>query len=290
MNLPLICVLHRKLCNAHDHYLGYCPYARKINTRWTPMTKQAPKLNCGSSLVSSRQLRLSSGNMIGCLRGESCWAGVYVDRATNEILHLHAGGRVFLSPGTAAADTQRECLRWWAEEDLLHMADRYDQPFTWPGAVSDLRRHPAEAGKLAGFGGKVSTKLDADRREGSAYTNSTHVDQTHLVRDPFGFLFPGCVYALSVRPGFSPWTENSRDTGVVVNKDGTITGVAGGGRIARWFFGGESSAPDMSDASWVSGDIVVLLVDADHDQVCTYRICPRRRCHSPAETKTEMRA
>lgn len=202
---------------------------------------------------------------------------MYVDRATNEILHLDTGGRAFLSPGTATADTRRECLQWWAEGDLLHLADRYDQPFTWPGTASNLRRDPAEAGKLAGFGGKVSTKLDTDRREGSAYTNSTDVDQTHLVRDPFGFLFPGCVYSLSGRPEFSPRKENSHETRVVVNKDGTITDVASGGRIAWWFFLGESSVPD--DASWVSGDIVALLVDVvDDDQVCTLRLGQRRRC------------
>lgn len=217
--------------------------------------------------VSPRQLGLSSGDEFGCLRGENCWAGVYVDLATNEILHLDTGGRAFLSPGTAAADTRWECLRWWAEEDLLHVADRYDQPFIWPGAASDLRRDPVQAGKLAGFGVEDSTKLDAGRREGLAYTNSTHIDQMHLVRDPFGFVFPGCMYALSMRPGSSRGTENSHEARVVVNRDGTITDVASGGRIARWFFQGGKPLPGMNDDSWASGDAVVLLIDTDHYQV-----------------------
>lgn len=192
---------------------------------------------------------------------------MYVDRTTNEILHLDTGGRAFLSPGTAAADDRRECLRWWAEEDLLYMADRYDRPFTWPGAASYLRRDPAQAGKLPGFGVETSTELDRDRRQGPAYTNSTNLDQPNLVRDPFGFLFPGCMYTWSMCPRVSSGTDKSHEARVVVNRDGTVTDVASGGRKARWFFGGRSSVSGMIDDSWASGDIVVLLVDVDHDEV-----------------------
>lgn len=183
---------------------------------------------------------------------------MYVDRATNEILHLDTRGRAFLSPGTADPDAGRECLRWWAENDLLHVTDRHDQPFTWPGATSNLRRDPVQAGKLAGFGVEVSTKRD---------TNFTLVDQRHLVRDPFGFWFPGCMYTLSMRPGLSPRINNSHEYRVVVNKDGTITDIATGGRIARWLFLGENSVVGSGDDSWASGEKVVLLVDVDHHQV-----------------------
>lgn len=192
---------------------------------------------------------------------------MYVDRATNEILHLGRGGLAFLSPGTAATDSRLGCLRWWAKEDLLYLVDCYDQPFRWPGAGRELRRDPVQAGKLAGFSVEVDAKLESDHREGPAYDNSTRFDHTRLIRDPFGFLFPGCMYALSMRQGSLHQTRHSHEVRVVVNGDGTVTYADGGERIARWSFLEEQSLPGSSYDFWPSGDAIVILVDIDHRQV-----------------------
>lgn len=212
--------------------------------------------------VSPRQLGLSLGDKFGCGRGDNCWTGVYVDTATNEILHLDTGGRAFLSPGTAATYTRPGCLRWWAKEDLLYLADCDDHPFQWPGAGSELRRDPPQAGKLTGFSVEVSTSVGSDHREGPAYGNSTRFYHARLVRDPFGFLFPGCMYTLSMHQGSLQHVKNSH---VVVNMDGTVKSVDGGDRIARWSFLEEQSVPGASH--WSSGNAIVLLVDSDRRQV-----------------------
>lgn len=217
--------------------------------------------------VSPRRLGLSLGDRLGCLQGDDCWTGVYVDTATNEILHLDTWGSAFLSPGTAAADSRPGCLRWWAKEDLLYLVDCDDQPFRWLGAGSELRRDPPQAGKLAGFSVEVNTNLESDHQEGPAYENSTRVDHARLVRDPFGFLFPGCMYTLSMRQGSLHQIKNRHEVRVVVNVDGTVTDVDGGKHIARWSFLEEQSLPGASHDHWSSGNAIVLLVDGDHRQV-----------------------
>lgn len=223
--------------------------------------------------VSPRQLGISLGDKYGCLQGDNCWTGVYVDKATNEILHLDTGGRAVFSPGTAASDSQPGCLRWWAKEDFLYLVDCFDRPFKWPGAGSELRRDPPQAGMLAGFSAEVDTKLESGHRKGPAYDNSTRIDYTRLVRDPFGFLFPGCMYALSMRQGSPYQTKNNREVRVVVNRDGTVTDVDGGERFASWSFLEEQSRPGAIHDYWPSGDAIVLLVDSDHGQVQTVCVC-----------------
>lgn len=183
-----------------------------------------------------------------------------MDMATNEIWHLETGGRVHLSPGTAAADPLRRCLRWWAEEDLLHMADCND-------VASEMRRDPAQAGALAGFTAEVVSTIDAVRGDGSASANSDGVGKTRLVRDPFGFVFPGCMYALSMQSGSSAKMANSDDVRVILNQDGTIISTAGGERVARWFFPWKESPAGTNDESWASGNEILLRFNTDFRQV-----------------------
>lgn len=217
--------------------------------------------------VSPHQVGLSSDDKFGC-HGNNCWAGVYVDSETNEVLHLDVAGCAYLSPGTAAADSRQGRLRWWAEEDRLHLVDCYGQPYIWPGATSELRRDPAHGGILTGFGVRGSTKLEFHDGDKPSYNSSTRTDHTRLVRDPLGFLFPGCMYSISLPPGVIHRTGTYHEAHVVVNMDGTVTNVDGGERIARWFFLGEQSL-GASDDLWASGNSIVLLVDTHLHQVHT---------------------
>ncbi|CAM9566078.1 unnamed protein product [Ectocarpus fasciculatus] len=219
------------------------------------------------SCCSRLQQGPSAGDMYGCLEGKRCWAGVYVDMATNEIWHLETGGRVYLSPGTAAADPLRGCLRWWAEEDLLQMADCNEKVFTWFGVTSEMRRDPAQAGTLGGFTAEVNSTIDAARGDGLASANSGGVGKIRLVRDPFGFVFPDCMYALSMQSRSPRKAANSDDLRVVLNRDGTVTSTAGGERVARWFFPWKEPLAGTSDDSWASGNEILLRFNTDFRQV-----------------------
>lgn len=193
-------------------------------------------------------------NDFGCV-GEQCWAGVYVDSASKEILHLARGGRAFFSPGTAAG-TRRGILWWKATEDRLRVINHCDQPVLWPGTASDLRRDPAQAGKLAGFGIETDKFNSGPRR----------VENIHLVRDPMGFVFPGCSYVLSL-PSKSPLkASSSHEYRVVVNEDGTVTDMVDGGQIARWSF---PRAKRLVD-EWATGDELLLALEDNYHDVRTY--------------------
>lgn len=196
---------------------------------------------------------LSDG--FGCV-GEKCWAGVYVDSSSKEVLHLARGGRAFFSPGTAAG-TRRGFFWWKVTGDRLRMIDSYDQRVIWPGAASDLWRDLAQPGKLAGFGSETNKTNSGSRRE----------KNINLFRDPLGFVFPGCSYALSL-PSKSPLMANaSHEYRVVVNEDGTITDVMDGGRIAQWSFPG--AKPVVGDSEWVTGDELLLVLESNHHDVRT---------------------
>lgn len=202
------------------------------------------------SMPQGARLSLLSDDF-GCV-GEKCWAGVYVDSTSKEILHLERGGRVFFSPGTDAG-TRREGFWWKATEDGLRVIDSYGQPVVWPGAASDLWRDPVQAGRLTGFGAETNKTNSGSRRE-------KHVN---LVRDPLGFVFPGCSYVLSL-PSKSLVGHGHR---VVVNEDGTITDMVDGGRIARWSF--PRAKPVVGDNEWATGDELLLVLESNHHDVRT---------------------
>ncbi len=190
----------------------------------------------------------------GCVGG-SCWAGVYVDSVSNEILHLEKEGRAFVSPGTAASS--RGDKFWWkAEGDRLRIFDSSDQPLIWPGTGSDLRRDPLEAGKIAGFGVEVETSR-----------GTTNVENSHLTRDSLGFIFPGCTYVLLLRSGSATMANDSHESRVVVNQDGTVTDIVKGTRIARWSFPEAKPPSDDGDESWPTGDEILLVLESDYDHV-----------------------
>lgn len=198
--------------------------------------------------------RLSQlGDVFGCV-GEQCWAGIYVDSASKEILHLAKGGRAFFSPGTGTG-TGEKILWWKATEDRLQVIDGYDQPVSWPGTASDLRRDPVQAGKLAGFG------------VGAGKTNNGpgQVASIHLVRDPLGFVFPGCSYVLSFRSISPLMATIGHEYRVVVNEDGTVTDVVEGGRIARWSF--PRAKPLVGDGEWPTGDGLLLVLESNYNHV-----------------------
>ncbi|CAM9178873.1 unnamed protein product, partial [Ectocarpus sp. 12 AP-2014] len=183
-----------------------------------------------------------------------CWAGVYVDSTSKSVLHLAKGGGAFFSPGTAAGSHGNE-LRWKAKEDFLYIIDSDNNPFSWPGAASYLRRDPVQAGKLAGF------RLEVRTSNGTAL-----VESSHLNRDSLGFLYPGCTYVLSWRPGLPFRAGNARENRVVVNRDGTITDAENGRRVARWSFPEATPVVDGVDDTWATGDEVVLLLDGEYLQ------------------------
>ena len=190
----------------------------------------------------------------GCVGG-SCWAGVYIDSGSNEVVHLKKGGRAFFSPGTAAG-TRRGSLWWKAEGDRLRIVDSDEQPLVWLGTVTELRRDPLEAGKMAGFGVEVKSSRGA-----------TRVEKSHLVRDSFGFLFPGCTYVLSLRSQSPQLMKGNHEHRVVINEDGTVTDIVKGTQIARWSFPEAEPPFDDGDESWATGDEVLLVVDKYYDHV-----------------------
>lgn len=195
-------------------------------------------------------------------RWPKSWAGVYVDAVSKEVLHLEAGGGASLSPGTSEADFGRDCLRWTADEEALRLVDCQGRPFTWTGDGGDVRRDSMHAGKRAGFGAVSTTDGDEIFGNGPA----------HLVRDPFGFVFPGCAYSLSMRQ----WSQHNtvHEVRVVINHDGSVTDGASGGRVASWSFAGMESLPAPGDESWAAGDAIVLLLDACYQQVRLLSIEP----------------
>lgn len=183
------------------------------------------------------------------------WAGVYVDSAANEVLYLEANGGAFVSPGSAARDTCWDGLRWREEEGVLHLVDCHGRPLTWPGVNRNVWRESTHAGKFVGFDAEAIT--NEDEIPGNA--------QTHLVRDPFGFVFPDCVYLLSVRQ--RPPRKTVHEVRVVINRDGSVTEAEGGGKIGSWSFAGAEPLPCRGDESWATGDAVVLLIDNFYRQV-----------------------
>lgn len=213
---------------------------------------------------------------VGCVGGK-CWAGVYIDSASKEILHLERGGRAFFSPGTAAG-TRGDIFWWKAKEDFLHIVDSDDQPLTWPGAASHLRRDPLQAGKLAGFG--VDAKTNRDARLG---------EDTHLARDSLGFMFPGCTYVLSLRPGWPLRVADGHEYRVVVNEDGTVTDMAKGMRIARWHFPAAKPLVGGGDESWATGDEVLLLLESAYHHVRTTVSCTLKSRSTLFAMRTQSR-
>lgn len=192
---------------------------------------------------------------VGCV-GDKSWAGVYVDSISKEVLHLARGGRAFFSPGTAAGN-RRGNMWWKVTEDRLRVLDSYDHPVNWPGTASDLRGDPVQAGKLAGFGVETDDTNSGPRR----------VENVHLVRDPLGFVFPGCSYVLSLRSQSPLMANSGHECRVVLNEDGTITGAVDGGRIARWSF--PTAKPLVGDDEWATGDELLLVLESNCHNVRT---------------------
>jgi len=219
-----------------------------------PCSCHIPVLRIDRKFAPSLSLRQDARpSSFGCVGG-SCWAGVYVDSISNDILHLEKGGRAFFSPGTAASS--REDGFWWkAEGDRLRIFDSSGQPLTWAGTGSDLRRDPLQAGKMAGFG------VEVERSRGAKL-----VKNSQLVRDSLGFMFPGCTYVLSSRSG-SATMADSHESRVVVNQDGTVTDIVMGTRIARWAFPEAKPLSDGDDESWPTGDEILLVLESDCNHV-----------------------
>lgn len=184
------------------------------------------------------------------------WAGVYVDSVTKEILHLQTDGSASLSPG-ASDDSRSVCLRWRAEEEgALSLFNCHNETFTWPRVGGDLWRDSMQAGKGVGFGAEVATDGDDNLGDG----------QARLVRDPFGFVFPGCAYLFSMHH-WSP-RNTVREVRVVINHDGGVTDARNGENIASWSFGGTDPVPgDPGIESWATGDVIVLAIDTFYRQV-----------------------
>ncbi|CAM9524026.1 unnamed protein product [Laminaria digitata] len=112
-----------------------------------------------------------------------------------------------------------------------------------------------QAGTLVGFGAEVTTDGDDISRNG----------KSRLVRDPFGFLFPGCAYLLSARPLSRAGTAH--DVRAVIGDDGSVTEAISGAAIASWSFAGRNPLFGSGDELWATGDAVVLLVDTNYRKV-----------------------
>lgn len=180
-------------------------------------------------------------------------------------LHLDASGRAAQSPAS-----RRHCQLWWsAHGDMLRMVDCTGLPFIWPGAIGDLIRDPPQPGKLAGF--SDTRRPSKGSLINDSLLNGERLDMVNLVRDPSGFLFPGCMYSFSMReesPCGSLARANGRDVEhlVVLGEDGGLTNDKSGERIATLSYvlpmyrGNEDSG-----ASWATGHEVVLRMEAKYE-------------------------
>lgn len=263
-----------KLCQARKPEIeGFPPSAQSTAVCASCIRCVSTHLNhCCRSLLSIWQdlPPLPSGDAFGCVQPafrQDCWAGVYVDSASEEVLHLESGGRASRSPGTAVAadgrsDGRSGCLWWSAQADVLHIVDCLGRPFLWPGASGNLRRDPHQAGVLAGFGFEVDTTVDPQQNPPLA--NSQLEQLVHLVRDPLGLIFPGCLYILSL-PSRSPFNTKPRQVRVLLHRDGTVTEEVRGTRIATWSFAAPQVFPGNLSESGTTGDALELRFDDDSD-------------------------
>lgn len=196
---------------------------------------------------------------------EECWAGVYVDAASMLTLHLDASGRAVQSPASS-----RHCQLWWrAHGDTLHMVDCVGLPFRWPGAFGDLIRDPPQPGKLAGFS---DTRRPSNRSLiNESLLNGERLGVVNLVRDPSGFLFPGCMYSFSMREGSACGALAIASGGgvehrLVLGEDGGLTHEKSGERIATLSYVlPRHRGTEDSGASWATGHEVVLRMEAKHE-------------------------
>lgn len=228
--------------------------------------------HCCRSLLSIWQglPPLPPGDAFGCVQSSSrqdCWAGVYVDSASKEVLHLESGGRALRSPGTAVAadgrsDGRGGCLWWSAQADVLHIVDCLGRPFLWPGASGNLRRDPHQAGVLAGFGFEVDTTVAP--QQNPLLANSQLEQLVHLMRDPLGLMFPGCLYILLL-PSRSPISTKPRQIRVLLHRNGTVTDEVRGTRVATWSFAAPQVFPGNLSESGTTGDALELRFDDDGD-------------------------
>lgn len=188
-----------------------------------------------------------------------------MDSASMMTLHLDSSGRAFQSPASS-----RHCQLWWrAYGDTLHMVDCAGLPFRWPGAIGDLIRDPPRPGKLAGFS---DTRSPSNRTLiNESLLNSERLGMVSLVRDPSGFLFPGCMYVLSMRKGSACGALARANGGVVehrlvLGEDGGLTHENSGERIATLSYVlPRHPVSEASGASWATGHEVVLRMEANHE-------------------------
>lgn len=213
---------------------------------------------------------LPPGDAFGCVQAafrQDCWAGVYVDSASKEVLQLESGGRALRSPGTAVATDDRGdgrggCLWWSAQAELLHIVDCLGRPFLWPGATGNLRRDPHQAGVLTGFGFEVDTTLAS--QQNPLLANSQLEQSVHLLRDPLGIVFPGCLYTLSL-PSNPPISTKYGQIRVLLHRDGTIADEVRGARIATWSFAAPQLFIGNLSEPGTTGDALELRFDDNGD-------------------------
>lgn len=234
-----------------------------LRLRWERPSQPTPPRSALGCLVTSR---------------ERCLAGVYKDATTSDIFHLEAGGRAFLSPGTAAAEEAGGGCLWWKvdEDGLLELVDCDNRPLLWPGISGHLRRDSARPFELTAFAAQAGTPdgvaSSPDAQQPLLKTDSLSERQVVLVRDPLGFVFPGSLYVLSFRPGLAAQDDQLVEVRVVLHLDGNVTDVVHGTRIAKWVFPETKLFPGGGETG-VTGDALVLILETDDHQV---RICACR--------------
>lgn len=185
---------------------------------------------------------------------------MYVDSASKEVLHLEPGGRAVRSPGTALGMVDASgCLWWSARDNVLHIVDCLGRPFVWPGTSGNLRRDPYQAGMLAGFVFEGNPTVPPKLKPVLQLEQ-----QVHLIRDPLGFVFPGCLYILSL-PSGSRSMATPRQIRVLLHLDGTVADEKHGAQIATWSFVVPQVFPGIPSEPGATGDALELIFKTDDD-------------------------
>ncbi|CAM9628954.1 unnamed protein product [Choristocarpus tenellus] len=174
------------------------------------------------------------GFSTGCagIAHRDCWAGVYVSTLTGEVVLLTPEGRVLQSPGSTSSRTRGQDILWWgAKERTLEVIAYNGHGFTLSkkGTFQHMSMPAATIEETELIFESVSGTTSNSTESGPEQAFS-------LVRDNAGFVFPGCLYILSL-PAWTRYPGDPTTVRVILSDDGWIADVGGTNWKAAWSHG-----------------------------------------------------